>query len=97
MNDFYDFCKLIDLLIKDIQHLESEVVMTRYQLSCHLGDQERTCLRCDILSNLGDRYSGVPAYDEYVQLLHNNQDPMESDEWVAHMCNLAHISVVSDD
>lgn len=96
MNNHYDFCKLIDQLIKDIQHLESEVVKTRYQLSNHLDEQERTCLRCDILSNLGGRYSGTPAYDEYVQLFYNSQDPMESDEWVTHICNLAHISVVSD-
>lgn len=97
MTNPYDYYKLIDLLIKDIQHLESEVVKTRYQLSNHLDEQERTCLRCDIFSNLGDRYSGAPAYDEYVRLFHNNQDPMESDEWVTHMCNLAHISVISDD
>lgn len=97
MNDIYDFCKLVDFLIKDIQHLESEIGKTRYQLSCHLDDYESLCLRSDILSNLGGRYSGTPAYDTYVQLFYNNQDPMESDEWITHICNLAHISVNSDD
>jgi hypothetical protein len=94
---FYEFCKLIDLLIKDIQHLESEVVKTRYELSYHLNSYEQECLRSEILSNLAGRYGGTPAYDSYVQLFYNKQDPMESTEWVTHICNLAHISLDSED
>ncbi|HVI41031.1 MAG TPA: hypothetical protein VM577_10245 [Anaerovoracaceae bacterium] len=29
----YEFCKLVDAMRKDIQHLESEIVRTRYELS----------------------------------------------------------------
>ena len=35
----YEFCQLIEYLIFDIQHLETEVVKTRYELSRYLPDQ----------------------------------------------------------
>lgn len=95
--NYYDFCKLIDLLIKDIQHLELEVVKTRYELSYYLPSPENEFLRSDILSNLAGRHSGYPAYDSYVELLYNKQDPMESEEWVAKICNAAHIHYDSED
>lgn len=86
----YEFCQLIDDLIKDIQHLESETVRTRYELSRHLTYPYNEYLRSDILSDLGRRYSDHPAYQVYIQLLYNNQDPMETDEWCEHICRLAH-------
>jgi hypothetical protein len=86
----YEFCRLVDYLIKDIQHLESETVRTRYELSRHLEYPYDEYLRSDILSDLAGRYSDNPAYKAYIQLFYNNQDPMESDEWCEHIYRLAH-------
>lgn len=88
--DLYDFCQLIDYLIKDIQHLESEIVRIRYTLSRHLEAPDGEFMRSDILSGLAGRYHNHPAYQPYIQLYYNNQDPMQSDEWVNHIWNLAH-------
>ena len=85
-----DFFRLIEALISDIQHLESEVVCTRYELSRYLPEKERNLLRSDILSNLGGRYASDPAYDAFVQEWCGGNDPMDSDEWVEHICRLAH-------
>lgn len=86
----YEFCQLIDDLIKDIQHLESETVRTRYELSKYLEYPYDEYLRSDILSDLAGRYWDNPAYKVYIQLLYNNQDPMETDEWCEQIYRLAH-------
>ncbi|MBF4691588.1 hypothetical protein [Fusibacter ferrireducens] len=88
--NLYEFCRLIDCLIKDIQHLESETVKTRYTLSKYLEPPYDEFMRSDILSGLAGRYYDHPAYKIYIQLLYNNQDPMDSDEWVDHITNLTH-------
>jgi hypothetical protein len=85
-----DYFRLIEALIADIQHLESEVVRTRYELSRRLTEKERNLLRSDILSNLGGRYAGDSAYDAFVQKWCGGRDPMDSDEWVEHIWRLAH-------
>jgi hypothetical protein len=85
-----DYFRLIEALIADIQHLESEVVRTRYELSRYLPAKERELLRSDILSNLGGRHAGNPAYDVFVREWCNGTDPMDSDEWVEHIWRLAH-------
>ncbi len=92
----YEFCQLINELIEDIKHLESETVRTRYELSRHLQYPYDEYLRSDILSDLGRRYSDHPAYQVYIQLLYNNQDPMETDEWCEHICRLANGHVDSE-
>ena len=89
-DNIYEFCKLIDVMINDIKHLESETVRYRYALSCYLPDHEKENLRSDILSNLADRYYWSEAYQQYIQMFYNNQDPMDSDEWFEHICRLAH-------
>ena len=61
-----DCFRLVKALIADIQHLESEVVHTRYELSSYLTEKERNLLRSDILSNLAGRYASDPAYDAFV-------------------------------
>jgi hypothetical protein len=88
-NCLYEFCRLIDLLANDIVHLEEEVVKTRYALSTYLKSPYDECLRTDILSDLAGRYSDNPAYQIYMELLYNNQDPMESDECVRSIIKLA--------
>ena len=85
----YEFCQLIEYLIHDIQHLEEEVVKTRYQLCQYLPSPAGTALFSDILSDLGGRYNGHPAYDSYLELYHDNLDPMESEEWVERILRAA--------
>lgn len=86
---FYEFCELIDSLVNDINHLEAELVSTRYELSLYLKEPHNEFLRSDIFSSLGRRYSGNDAYDEYVKRFCHNQDPQESDEKVEHMWKLS--------
>lgn len=88
-NRLYEFCQLIEYLILDIQHLEVEVVKTRYQLSQYLPTSDGTALLSDILSDLGGRYNGHPAYESYLELYHDNLDPMESEEWVKRILQAA--------
>lgn len=88
-NDVYELCLLIDKLISDIKHLESEVVRTRLKLSKYLEHPYDELLRLDILSDLGGRYAKDPAYEAYINLLYNGQDPMDSDEWISHITSLA--------
>ena len=76
--------------MKDIQHLKFEIVCTRYELIRYLEHLYDEFLQSDILSNLAGRYSYDPAYKVYIQLLYNNQDPMELDEWVEHILALSH-------
>ena len=85
----YEFCQLIEYLIFDIQHLETEVVKTRYELSRYLPDQQGELLRGEILSDLGGRYSDHPAYAAYIGLFHDDFDPMDSDEWLHHIIQVA--------
>jgi len=85
----YQFCKLVDVMIEDIQHLEAETVRYRYALSCYLPDPEKINLRSDILSNLAGCYCWSEAYQQYMQLFYNKQDPMDSDTYVEHMIRLA--------
>ena len=85
----YDFCQLIHFLIQDIQHLETEVVRTRFQLSRHLPELDRINLQADILSDLAGRYEDHPAYLQYIDLYHNNLDPLNSDEWTNHIISVS--------
>jgi hypothetical protein len=86
----YEFCKLVDALVADVIHLEAELVSTRYELSKHLKEPYNDFLRSDIFSSLGARHSGNEAYDAYVELFCDNQDPMEANEKEEHMWKLAH-------
>jgi hypothetical protein len=85
----YEFCILIDYLIQDIQHLESETVKTRYKLSLNLTPPYREYVRSEILSDLARRYYEYEAYGIYLELMHDNNDPMESDDYVKHLLQLA--------
>lgn len=88
--DVYDYCQLIDCLIKDIQHLESEIVKTRYLLSNYLKPPLDEAMKSDILSGLAGRYWDNPAYKSYIEMFYAKEDPMENDKWVNHILKLAH-------
>lgn len=57
---------LLDRMITDIQHLELEVVRTRYRLSLYLEHPYNEYLRMEIFSGLGGRYGDDPVYNEYL-------------------------------
>lgn len=78
----FEFCQLIEYLILEIQHLEIEVVATRFELSRHLDPPHGDNLRNEVLSDLGGRYFDHPAYTKYLELFHGGLDPMDSDEWI---------------
>ena len=86
----YEFIRLIDCLVKDICHLESETVCTRYELSRHLPHPYDDELRGDIVSDLAGRYGHDPAYQVYMKLMYDNRDPMQSDEYASQIRRLAH-------
>lgn len=86
----YEFIRLIDFLVKDIQHLKSETVRTRYELSLRLPHPYDEYLRGNIISDLAGRYSNDPAYQAYMKLMYDNRDPMDSDEWASHIHHLVH-------
>lgn len=86
----YEFIRLIDLLVKDIRHLESETVRARYELSRHLPHPYDEELLGNIVSDLAGRYSDDPAYQLYMKLMYDNRDSMESDEWANKIYRLAH-------
>lgn len=69
--------KLIDELLKDIQHLELECISTRYLLSRYMDEDQGSLLRSDILENLGHRHYDSPAYQLFKELLYDGGDPME--------------------
>jgi hypothetical protein len=72
--DFYD---LIDILIKDIQHLESKVVCLRYSLSNYLPKHDGEMLRLDIFHDLAGVYWEQPSYQKYISERYGNHDPMD--------------------
>ena len=57
---------LLDQMIKDIQHLELEIVRARYKLSFHLKSHYDEYLRMEIFSSMGSRYGGDPVYEKYL-------------------------------
>ncbi|ETA82502.1 hypothetical protein T472_0200775 [Youngiibacter fragilis 232.1] len=94
-NVAYEFCELIECLIQDIQHLETETVKARYKLSQHLTPPHDENVRNEILSDLASSYYEYPAYGIYLALMHSNENPMESDEYVKHLLNTAKGRTVS--
>lgn len=71
-----DFYNLTELLIKDIQHLETKIVYLRYTLSKHLPPFDGQMLRADIFSDLSGCYWDHPAYQDYMDEYNYGQDPM---------------------
>lgn len=88
----YEYCQLIEYLIQDMQHLETELVRTRLELSQHLPSPYDEALRSDILSDLGGRYSDHPAYRRYLDLMHDGRDPLEDTSWINTITDAAGIN-----
>lgn len=55
-------CKLVDQMVRDIQHLEADCIRIRYQLSEYLDFPQNEFYRSDILSSLHSPYPYNLAY-----------------------------------
>ena len=83
-----DLCRLVHSLVRDIIHLEEEVVRWRQALVKYLPKQWAQGLQSDIFDNLAARHGGDPAYEAYLRHLGLKQDPMETQEHTEKMCRL---------
>lgn len=81
-------CLLLDQMVMDIMMLEEELVRTRLELYQLLPEGEKSIYRCEILPNLAGRYYDHPLYQEYMELLHDGQDPMESEDHLSILWTL---------
>ena len=82
----YEF---IEVLVKDVQLLSSEVVRLRYLLSWHLPEHTGEMVRCEIRSDLRGNYGQYPTYQDYVSEYCNGHDPFECELYCNHMERLA--------
>lgn len=64
----FEVSNLIDQMVMDIQHLELEIVRTRYRLSFHLPSPYDEYMREEIFNGMGSRYGGNDVYDKYLSL-----------------------------
>jgi hypothetical protein len=75
-----EYFDIIDLLVKDIKHLETKAVYLRYTLSWLLPDEyDGKMLRSDIFSDLTPNHCEHPAYRRYVARYYRGRDP--KDNW----------------
>ena len=86
-----DVGSLLDQMVMDIQHLELELVRTRYKLSFHLPSPYDEYMRMEIFSGMGTRYGGDPVYDEYLLLrgINKYDDAIDTPFHVRRMKRLA--------
>ena len=82
---------LLDQMVMDIQHLEVELVRTRYRLSFYLKDPYDEYLRMELFSSMGGRYQGNPAFDEYIRYrgFSEGEDAIDTPFHVSRMLRLA--------
>lgn len=82
------FCELVELMVKDIKHLEAECIRTRYQLSRYLDFPANEYYRSDILSDLRSPYEHNLAYQMYMAIYYDGGDPFSFKEWLLTVENL---------
>jgi hypothetical protein len=104
MNDYvhgYDNCNdcdctapfldLTDCFIKDIQHLQKEVVRLRYDLSKLLPDPyDGVMIRADIFSDLAGCYYEYPAYQQFIASYYNGVNPLDCFSYCEELKEAAH-------
>ena len=84
-----DFYNLIDLFVKDIQHLESKVVYLRYLLSQYFPECDGEMLRCDIFNDLAANPLEQSAYHKYLLEYCGGHDPMDNGAFVDLLIRLS--------
>lgn len=83
------FLKLTDEMVKTILDLEEELVRWRQALIKYLPPELAEGLQQDIFNNISRDFEGEPAYDLYVRLVCEGQDPQQEDSRLARMHRLA--------
>ena len=84
-----DFYRLVDCLIKDVQHLESKVVYLRYSLSRLLPEYDGKMLRDEIFSDLSGSYYDQSAYRQYVSEYCDGQDPLDTSDYCERLMRIS--------
>ena len=70
--------ELIDLLVKDIKHLEFKVIYLRHALSKHLSEYDGKMLMSEIFSDLSAPYWDKPIYQKYMKEYHEGVNPLDN-------------------
>lgn len=89
--DIGSVSRLLDRMVMDIQHLEVELVRTRYRLSFFLDRPYDEYMRMELFSGMGGRYGGDPAYDRYLRYrgFSEDEDAIDTPFHVRRMIRLA--------
>lgn len=83
------FLELVDVMVRDIQHLKAETIRARYELSQKLDPDHKWITTVDILSNLDMPHYDSIAYQQYVNIYYDGGDPMSFKGYVDSMVRLA--------
>lgn len=83
--------RLLDQMVTDIQHLEVEIVRTRYRLSFYLKPPYDEYMRMELFSGMGGRYQGNTVFDSYLRYrgFDEYEDAIDTPFHVARMLRLA--------
>jgi len=81
--------QLVNHLLGDIQLLASEVVLLRYAVSWSLPKHEGETVRGEILSDLYGSYYTYPAYQRFISVYYDGEDPMEDKAFIEHLIKLS--------
>jgi hypothetical protein len=84
-----EFCLLVDEMIRDIKHLQAEVIRTRYTLSEQPTYPHADGLKSDILSDLGGVYEEYPAFQEYMRIMYDGGNPLAFNDFVQALIDIA--------
>lgn len=87
-----EFCELIDCLVQDIQHLETQTIKARHDLCTRLPYLDAVNLKSGLVSDLARTYDDNSAYRYYVNLFHGGQDPLDSQDYVRQIYELMHLN-----
>lgn len=85
----HSFLELVDLMVRDIQHLKAEAIRARHELSKEYDPEQKWITTVDILSDLDMPHYDNPAYQEYIRIYYDGGDPMSFKEFVESMVRLS--------
>lgn len=85
----HSFLELVDLMVRDIQHLKAEAIRARHELSKEYDPEQKWITTVDILSDLDMPHYDNPAYQGYIRIYYDGGDPMSFKEFVESMVRLS--------
>ena len=75
-------------MVRDIQHLKTETVRAKYELSRRYVPEHKWITIVDILSDLDTLHYDSLAYQEYVRIYYDSGDPMSFKDFIDSMVSL---------